>query len=310
MRFTTAVVFSMSLCATSVHADTFGSGANLFDIEFVTIADPGNPDDTDYNDSILDGITTFGSVNYVYRIAKFETSERMIDVANALGNLRITKATRGPDKPATVSWWPAARFVNWLNTSSGSFPAYKFGSTGGFELWQPSDAGYDPNNLFRNSRAKYFLPSSDEWYKAAYYDPTNEVYYDYPTGSDSRPDGIDFPGDPDFDAVLSDGGSIGVYPRDITDVGALSPYGTAGQGGNAWEWEETEFDQLNDSLTTFRMYRSGFLPWNWAVSENGAAGPYVGFRVASIAIPEPTSMLLAVGGMLILAGRNKRKGVV
>ena len=71
------------------------------------------------------------------------------------------------------------------------------------QLWTVSDAGYNPNNLYRNSLARYFLPSVDEWYKAAYYDPTSGVYYNYPTGSDSVPDGIDFAGDPNFDAVFN-----------------------------------------------------------------------------------------------------------
>jgi hypothetical protein len=111
----------------------------------------------------------------------------MIDKANAEGGLGITKNTRGADKPATsVSWNQAARFVNWLNTSSGSTPAYKFAIQPGeagyiqntnIELWTISDAGYNPNNLYRNSLARYFLPSVDEWYKAAYYDPISGVYY-------------------------------------------------------------------------------------------------------------------------------------
>ena len=39
----TAVVV---LAATPTKADTFGSGANMFEIEFVTIGNPGNADDT------------------------------------------------------------------------------------------------------------------------------------------------------------------------------------------------------------------------------------------------------------------------
>ena len=51
----------------------------------------------------------------------------MIDKANTLGGLGITKDTRGANQPATsVSWNEAARFVNWLDTSQGFTPAYKF----------------------------------------------------------------------------------------------------------------------------------------------------------------------------------------
>ena len=188
---------------------------------------------------------------YTYRMGKFEISEQMIDKANTLGGLGITKDTRGADKPATsVSWNEAARFVNWLNTSTGSTPAYKFAIQPGevgysananIQLWTPSDAGYNPNNLYRNSLARYFLPSVDEWYKAAYYDPTSGVYYDYPTGSDSAPTAV-ASGTAAGTAVYN-GQSPG--PADITLAGGLSPYGTMGQGGNVYEWEETDFDLVN-----------------------------------------------------------------
>jgi hypothetical protein len=138
--------------ALNARADTFGSGANSFEIDFVSIGNPGNPPDANPNPA--------GAVPYSYRIGKYEVSEQMIDKANALGGLGITKDTRGPDYPATsVTWFEAARFVNWLNTSTGSVPAYKFDSGGTFQLWQPSDAGYDSTNLYRNKLATYFLPS-------------------------------------------------------------------------------------------------------------------------------------------------------
>jgi len=216
----------VSPAASLCWADIFGSGANSFEIEFVTIGSPGNAPDTTGDPNPA------GAVPYEYRIGKYEVSEQMVDNANALGGLGIIKDTRGPDKPATsVSWFEAAKFVNWLNTSTDSAPAYKFDSGGNFQLWSFADAGYDPANPFRNRLARYFLPSVHEWYKAAYYDPTSVVYYYYPTGSDNLPDGIDFPGDPIFDAVFTEILPID-EPNDITNVGLLSPYGTAGQGGN------------------------------------------------------------------------------
>ena len=161
---------------TSAHADTFGSGGNAFTIDFVTIGNPGNA-----NDSGTTGLyfTPYGGVGYTYRMGTYEVSEDMIAKANTLGGLLITKDTRGVNKPATsVSWNEAARYVNWLNTSSGYAPAYKFavqpgggGYTGNEDLvlWTVSDAGYDAGNLYRNSNAHYFLPSENEWYKAAFY---------------------------------------------------------------------------------------------------------------------------------------------
>jgi hypothetical protein len=163
-------------------ADTFGSGTNSFNIDFATVGNPGNPPG-------MGGVPIqAGSVGYTYQIGKYEISEQMIDKANALGGLGITKDTRGPNKPATsISWFEAAKFVNWLDTTSGFSPAYKFDAAGNFQLWQPSDPGYVPGSMFRNSLAKYVLPSVDEWYKAAYFDPTTGVYHLYPTGTDIAP---------------------------------------------------------------------------------------------------------------------------
>ncbi len=318
-EFFLLVVLGCSAFMASARADVFGRGANTFEIEFVTIGDPGNAADTTGSPSPA------GAVPYSYRIGKYEISEGMIDAANAIatgeGNpLGLTHDGRGPNKPATsVSWFEAAEFVNWLNTSKGSTPAYKFDSNGDFQLWTSADPGYNPNNLFRNSLARYFLPSVDEWYKAAYFDPSANVYFNYPTGSDIVPDGIDFAGDPTFDAVFIDGGANS-QPNDITDVGVLSPYGTAGQGGNVFEWEETERDLDNDSKLSWRGIRGGYWRRNSRLllaslrisgdparednilSERGNNN--VGFRVASI--PEPTTLLLLCIGTLGALGLRTR----
>jgi sulfatase modifying factor 1 len=313
--FVVAIIAGASI-ANQATCDTFGNGASSFNIEFVTIGNPGNPADTRVSHS------PFGSVPYIYRLGKFEISEQMIDKANALGALGVTKDTRGANKPATsVSWNEAARFVNWLNTRTGSVPAYKFAVQPGqvgysananIEPWTPSDAGYNPNNLYRNSLARYFLPSADEWYKAAYYNPIGGVYYDFPTGSDSFPDGIDAAGDPIFDAVFFDFGSNS-QPNDITNVGLLSPYGTAGQGGNVYEWEETDFDLVNGPSSSGRGVRGGV----WNDDAFGLRAIYRnidipsnelnvnGFRVASI-IPEPCTMLLLAQTVLLLGQRRIR----
>ncbi len=155
------------LCIASANraaADTFGSGANTFDIEFVSIGNPGNAADT------TGAPNPAGSVPYTYRMGKFEISEQMIEKANTLGGLSITKTIRGPDKPATqVSWNEVARFVNWLNTSTGSMPAYKFviqpGEVGynanaNIELWTISDAGYTQTICIATVRRVISCPAS------------------------------------------------------------------------------------------------------------------------------------------------------
>jgi len=120
--------------------DSFGSGANQFDIEFVPIGEPGNLPDPDDGSQFQSGDQNLGAVAYPYRISKFEISEEMIDKANNIAGLGLDHDGRGPNKPATaVSWFEAAKFVNWLNTSNGHHVAYDF--NGDFiQLWDPANA--------------------------------------------------------------------------------------------------------------------------------------------------------------------------
>jgi formylglycine-generating enzyme len=300
------LVAALSNCAL---ADTFGSGANTFNIDFVTIGNPGNAADTTGNPNPA------GKVLYAFRVGKFEISEQMIDKANTLGGLGITKDTRSADQPATdVTWNEAARFVNWLDTSSGSPPAYKFALQPGdsgydpnadIELWMPSDAGYNPINLYRNTQARYVLPTDEEWYKAAYYDPTTGVYYDYPTGSNVEPTAV-ASGTAAGTAVYH--GSTG--PVSVMLAGGLSRYGTMGQGGNVFEWEESASD-LVPSARVVRGRAWGSVSSSLSSSVRGYDFPNtedfgIGFRVASAAIPEPSTILLAVVAFAALPTRRRK----
>lgn len=297
----------------TAQADTFGSGANTFTIDFVTVGAAGNADDT----------TGKGAVAYDFRIGMFEVSQGMVTKANNAGSLGITQTSSGANQPATnVSWNEAARFVNWLNTSNGYNRAYKFALEPGdagynpnanLELWMGSDAGYNALNPFRNSDAFYFLPSEDEWYKAAFYNGSGMSYFDYTTSSDTVPDGIDFNGDTNFEAVFNDGFAQPT-PNDIFNAGsAASPWGTFGQGGNVYERVETAKDRVNDTPGEQRLYWGGY--WTQPVITLGTGGfggntvddsdSNVGFRVASI--PEPSSGLLIITGLaaMVLTRRSK-----
>ncbi len=220
MKFLLSITI-IFLSATSANCfDIFGVGPDQFEIEFASIGDPGNFADTT-------GIPNpVGAVDYSFRMGKYEISEEIIDRATAqsmaLGNaLNLSHDNRGGNRPATsLTWLDAARFVNFLNTSTGNSEAYKFDTAGNFFVWDAADVGYNPNNRYRNTQAKYFLPSVDEWYKSAYYNPSTGEYYDYPTGSNNTPDGIDFVGDTNFDAVFNDGAQ-NLMPNAVKDVGVL-----------------------------------------------------------------------------------------
>lgn len=319
LRFIAILAISLA----TAHADTFDSGA--FTMDFVTIGNPGNAADT------TGAPNPVGSVGYTYRVGVHEVSRCMIDIYNTQSGgpmLTMSDMTsfggNGANRPATgVSWNEAARFVNWLNSSSGHSEAYKF-TTGGYNddiaLWDPLDAGYDAANPFRNSNAYYFLPSIDEWYKAAYYDPSvNEGmggYWNYATGSDSAPvttSGGTAAGTVVYDDQLN---PIPLGPADITNAGGLSPYGTMGQNGNVSEWGESGTTPPNDSVDEPRGFRGG----SWSspflvlrsdqplsgVSPAGGAVDSKGFRVASI--PEPaTGLLLVLGAGLAAVARCRRR---
>ncbi len=317
-------------------ADTFGAGGNSFEIEFVTIGHPGNPPDTRGNPNPA------GSVDYVFNIGKFEVSRDMVDKATAEGNLGIILdpmdvVTGGPrpDMPATgVSWNEAARFANWLNTSQGFPAAYKFSAQPGepdydananIELWVEGDPGFNAVNPFRNSQARYFLPSVHEWYKAAYYewDPDGGAggYWSFPNADGTAPTAV--ARGTDFDSAVYNQ-PLEQGPADITEAGGGSFYGVVGLGGNVWEWEETGFDLSNDDSTSWRGVRGG----SWYVVSELLAASYrgggfdepaeardLGFRVAScpsndcLGIPEPDSVLLAVFGALgLLLRRTCKRG--
>lgn len=320
--FAASVLATVASMAAPGHAGviTFGSGSNQFNMEFVTIGNPGNLADTTGTPNPA------GAVGYTYAIGKFEVSEDMITKYNAnfgtANNLVITKDTRGVNKPATsVSWNEAARFVNWLNTSTGNQAAYKFTTSGvndDIAFWTSGDAGYDASNPYRNSLAKYFLPSYNEWYKAAFYNPTNSTWYDYANGSNTAPTPV-ASGTTADTAVYNQ--PVPQGPADVDQAGGLSPYGVMGLGGNVLEWDETSVDLANSSVSTGRGRRGG----NWlggsallSSSFRGFNLPNfvssgMGFRVASQSssapVPEPTSMAifgLAALGMAYRARRNSR----
>ena len=266
------------------HTAAGPEGPGDLGLTWVTIDDPGNIDD-------IHG-AGYGGVDYTFRIMKYAVRESDIDAYNAdpaNASLQITLADRGDDKPATnVSWNKAARYVNWLNTREGFPVAYQF-DTGGVNdniaLWDPGDPGYDVNNRYRSSIAEYFLPSEDEWYKAAYYN--GSIYYDYATGSDTAPTAV--ASGTTAGTAVYDGQS---GPADVDQAGGLSPYGTMGQGGNTYEWNESAYDGTNDSTTESRVLRGGFWNYDSAALQSSFRSSFspgfgfsdFGFRVA--AVPE------------------------
>jgi hypothetical protein len=306
---------------------TFGSGANAFTIDFVTIGNPGNTADNGIW-AYSRGSYSAGAVNYIYNIGKYEISREQIAKANSEAGLGISLwdmtinpvyggfghswEANGGGRPASgVSWYGAARFVNYLNASKGYQAAYKFNGSA-FETWNPGDLGFQAVNPYRNANAFYFLPSLDEWYKAAFGSP-NGTWFDYATGSNIAPTGV-AQGTDSGTAVM--GQSYYKGAANITEAGGLSAFGTMAQNGNMREFTESASDGVNDNTPgERRMARGG--SWHspsWAgasdyddgVNPGTSDGEY-GFRIASV--PEPSSLSLLLIGVAGLASRRllKRK---
>lgn len=311
------VFLFISMAGAAVNAQiitqNFGSGANAFSIDFVEIGNPGNAPDTSGNPNPA------GSVSYGYNIGKYEISRDMIEKGNSAGGLGIVlfdmegwgfaAGNNGVNRPATgVTWFAAAKFVNYLNISQGKQAAYNFDESGNFQIW--GSGQYSGSNQFRNKDAYYFLPSIDEWYKAAY-GSLSGIWYDFPSGSDRSPTAVSG-GTSDDTAVY--GGQSGL--ADITNAGGVSPFGTMAQGGNVWEWNETAFDGINDTAFENRENRGGSfmdgvaslglesLPTLYMGVDPGYIDLHIGFRVASV--PEPSAFLLLAIGLGALALVRRR----
>jgi len=310
MKPTSRILFAASaavLCAVAVspvHADSFGSGGNAFTIPFVPIGNAGNANDT----------TGYGGVSYNYNMSVTDVSQTMLGDATALGVTGLGGgAWTGSQPAADVTWYQAAAFVNWLNTSQGYTAAYNLsytsGTPTGLTLWTGANiwtlGGSDP---FRNANAHYFLPSENEWYKAAYYNPGTSSYYLYATGSNTAPTAV-ASGTTAGTAVYN---GVASQPAAVDQSGGLSPYGTQGQDGNVYQWMETDYSDPTNSSDGNRGVRGGY----WANTASTLRSSYrlyytpttsanaIGFRVASV--PEPSSMILMIGPSLMFLARRRR----
>lgn len=309
----------LAITITSAPADTFGTTGNEFTIDFVNIGNAGNADDAGAGGGIYS--SPYGGVSYSYRMGTYEISQDAIDKATASGLLNVTAGPHTGNEPAAdMTWYEAAAFVNWLNTSTGHQAAYDLTYSGGWSmnLWSSGNAWQlDGENLYRHKDAYYFLPSEDEWYKAAYHqnDGVTANYWDYATGSNTIPTQALTDGTLAGSAVFN-GSEAGVPadPADVNLAGGLSAYGTMGQNGNVWEWQESAFDGINNTSSEGRAVRGGY--WfgvgvylrssdRYDATAPELLGNNFGFRIASV--PEPSSAVLLLGGGLMWLLKRRRR---
>ena len=284
----------------------------------------------------------YGAVAYAYQIGKYEVSNAQygaflnaVDATGANANgvynasmgidarggitytpgaasgAKYTIRTSMGNKPVNyVSWYDAARFANWLHNGQGS------GSTETVAYTLSLNTGI----ITKNGGATVYLPSENEWYKAAYYDPTagaggGDNYWLHATQSDTAPTmaSANSTGD-----ITNPGANVANYNNgadwnslngNVTTVGSAAAnnyFGTADQGGNLHEW--------NDAVISGSSRGLRGASWNGGETVMSASlrrdndptleGYAAGFRVASV--PEPTSLLLTMLAGGVMLARRKR----
>lgn len=291
-------------------ADTFGSGDNQFTLDFTMIGNAGQA---------ADQTTGFGYVPYSFAMGTYAISQNQLAAAATASGQDFGGGQWSGNQPAAfVSWYQAAAFVNWLGTSTGHQAAYNLTYSEGaytMALWQSGQAGYDPSNPYRNNLARYVLPSKDEFYKSAYGLSNGSGYTLYATASNTAPTAV-ARGTTAGTAVFD---GAGAQPASVYEAGGRSSYGTMGQSGNVYQWEESAHSGANTDPAGRRGARGGywFAPdYVLESSSRTAAGPgdvgvALGFRVAEItsnAVPEPsTYALFGIGtiGLLMVMRRKK-----
>lgn len=316
-------------------------GQPLVSVETVAVGNAGNTSDT----------TGFGAVPYEFLIGKYEVTINQyavflntvaaVEPASYLASLwhpamqtdlnvaGIARSGAGTiadpysyqvigsgNRPiAYVSWFDAARFANWVNNGALADSSTEVGA---YTLNGQSTG----NAPARNAVASWWIPTENEWYKAAYYKGggTNSGYWAYPTKSDTAP-GNEIGGESN-QANYAPGGSFAVTQSStysatqnyLTDVGVFSnsasAYETFDQGGNLYEWND-----LDGGAGPSRGLRGG----DWSYDERGprssgrsfedipdGGGNIIGFRLA--AVPEPSTFALLIAGLAaVLIVRLRRK---
>jgi formylglycine-generating enzyme required for sulfatase activity len=221
------------------------------------------------------------------------------------GTYTYTTKPNMADKPVNyVTWYDAIRFANWLHNGQGAGDT----ETGAYTILGGTATPSNGNLITRNVGATWFLPSENEWYKAAYHQPAAQGgdadnYWVYPTASNNPPTMAQANSVGD---IVNPGANVANwYNGRLTTVGSAGPlsesfYGTADQGGNVSEWIETAVHGQRKARggAFFESYSSmqSYFPVGGV---NGFSdGPGGGFRVATVAtipapaVPEPASLIV------------------
>jgi autotransporter-associated beta strand protein len=288
-----------------------------------------------------------GTVAYEYRIMKFEwTNNQYIDYLNAVdpegtspydiwnyqmvtyaqGGITKTGTVNGAryvakenygTKPVTqVSWSDAARVANWLHNGAQTYGTTASGSAAIVSGAYTLTGVINGTMVAKNTGAKYWISSENEWYKAAYYNPTlnggSGGYRYFGNGFDSTPTPVGATST--GDGTAGPNGNYANYNRGadwdsldgkLTSVGTNggpSYYGTHDMAGNVAEWAgELALSAGSSGIVMggdfTDRYESSIGNMSRAGVHPSAKGGTWGFRLAcSVSVAEPSTWVIGAVG--------------
>ncbi|PHQ79594.1 MAG: hypothetical protein COB69_07640, partial [Phycisphaera sp.] len=188
----------LAIIACVFAAQTSAQAPPDYGFNFTTIGAVGNAAYNGFDG--LGNITGRGSVGYEYRIAKNELrTSQFVDFMTVLGGINpdfvifnqplewgasgrfqpdgsikfhLISQEAGDWPVSGFSWRLGAMYANWLHNDRA--PTLAAVSNGAYDIEtfirNPNGPGF-LDQTTRNPDAKYWIPSLDEWLKAAHYDP-------------------------------------------------------------------------------------------------------------------------------------------
>src|SRR5262249_8530170 len=103
--------------------------------------------------------------------------------SNANGSKYVLIAGHENHPVNNETWYSALRFANWMNNGQGTAST----ESGAYRLDGGTPTPSNWSSISRTAGAAVFLPSENEWYKAAYYNPGTNSYFQYATSSNVTP---------------------------------------------------------------------------------------------------------------------------
>lgn len=327
MKSTAALAAAVGLAATTALAQAPPD----YDFQWAVIGDPGNPA---YDGGLHGQTAGRGSVDYTFRMSRLEvTTSQWMEYVNTFsqvpGGVSFSLPTywgatfdptySGPGKrwklkdvphaemlPVEgISWQEAARYTNWLHNGKQSDPASL--ETGAYDT---STWGIDPTTGHRTDGgrlpgAKFWIPSLDEWLKAAHYDPHKHGpgvggWWLFPHGSDELIE----PGPPGVGETSAGWEPVPSHLVWYEPLGAYedtqSPWGLWDVSGGTSEWLEEWGVLSQPTQRALDGARAGTEGWFFMDRADVIAGgarpgsPIGGVRIATVVPTPPTGSIVAV----------------